>query len=171
MENGGKTLPKKLEPKEREKNYKLALRRYNHSELGKKTREKWLETEEGKKSVANANKKYVASGGLAKWLKTDKGRAYVAHVSSDEEKKRRKQVNFGVSEFIRDNRLLKGLTQAELASTIMVSTSLVTNWEQGRALPPYEKCLLMSEIFGVKYKNTFAPLLKEARRKSEESLK
>lgn len=167
---GEKTLPKKLPIKERREKNKLAIRRYNHSELGEETRKKWLMTEKGKESIAKANSNYYIKGGRAKWLKTKKGKAYTKRKESNAERERRAQANYDVSEFIKTNRKAKGLTRKELADKLMVTLSLVQRWEDGQTLPVYEKCLLMSELFEVKYRKTLAPLIEEARKRSEESL-
>lgn len=149
--------------------HKRAVRRYNHSELGKATRKAWLMSDEGKESIAKANHKYVVSGKRAEWLETPKGKAYVEHSQSEEEKQRRREVNAGVAEFIKTNREKQGLTRSQFAEKIMVIPALVRQWENGRAIPVYEKWVLISEVFGVKYRKVILPLVEEARRKSEES--
>lgn len=148
----------------------MQVRRYNQSELGKKTRSEWLKTDKGKTSVAKANKKYVLSGGLSKWLKTEKGQSYKAHVVSVAESERRFEVNRKVAEFIKTNRLKKGLTQTELGEQVNISQSVVHSWEIGRSIPTYETSLLLSEIFGIKYRKGLEPLIKEAKKKSKKSL-
>lgn len=159
---------KQLDKKER---YKLMKIAYANSEVGKENRKKWSETEKGKKAIAKANKRYVQSGKRQAWLETKNGIAYTVRVNSQEEENRRKSVNFKVSELIKTKRLENGLTQEELAKKVMVSTSLVQVWERGRALPVFEKCYPLSEALGIKFNRDLKPLIDEARKKSEESLK
>lgn len=52
----------------------------------------------------------------------------------------------------------------------MVIPELVGQWESGQSIPAYEKWVLISEVFGVKYRRDILPLVEEARRKSKESL-
>ena len=156
-------------PKSSEK-HRRALRRYNHSDLGKATRKAWTLTDKGKESIARANAKYVETGKRADWLASPKGKSYTEHVNSEEEEKRRRKVNAGVASFIIENREKQGLTVSQFAEKIMVIPELVRHWENGRAIPTYEKWILISEVFGVKYRRDILPLLEEARRKSEKSL-
>ena len=42
-----------------------------------------------------------------------------------------------------------GMTQAELAARLQLSTPSVTKWELGRANPTYDNLIQLAEIFGV----------------------
>ena len=42
-----------------------------------------------------------------------------------------------------------GMTQAELAARLQLTTPSVTKWELGRANPTYENLIQLAEIFGV----------------------
>ncbi len=51
--------------------------------------------------------------------------------------------------FIRDRREAVGLTQAQLAAGLHVSQSLVSLWEQGKAVPAGEKLRPLAEVLKV----------------------
>ena len=42
-----------------------------------------------------------------------------------------------------------GMTQAELAARLQLTTPSVTKWELGRANPTYDNLIQLAEIFGV----------------------
>lgn len=42
-----------------------------------------------------------------------------------------------------------GMTQAELAARLQLTTPSVTKWEPGRANPTYDNLIQLAEIFGV----------------------
>lgn len=160
-----------MDKKER---YKLIKKNYAQSEVGKERRKEWLQSEKGKEAVAKANRNYIASGKRTEWLQSENGKAYIAHVTSTEEEERRKRVNYGVADYIKSKRLENGFTRNELSQKIGVTLALVQKWENGRSLPTFEKLYPLAEAFGMKFKDfrkEIEPLIKEARRKSEESLK
>ena len=45
----------------------------------------------------------------------------------------------GLAENIREGRLRRGLTQAEVAQRLDVTSASVTQWERGRTTPRYDK--------------------------------
>ena len=51
----------------------------------------------------------------------------------------------------------KGLTQAELAAAIGVSTSAVGNWEAGLRRPRYESLLRLARVLGVTIDDLLSP--------------
>ena len=51
----------------------------------------------------------------------------------------------------------KGLTQAELAVAIGVSTSAVGNWEAGLRRPRYESLLRLASVLGVTIDDLLSP--------------
>jgi transcriptional regulator with XRE-family HTH domain len=51
----------------------------------------------------------------------------------------------------------KGLTQADLAAAIGVSTSAVGNWEAGLRRPRYESLLRLASVLGVTVDDLLAP--------------
>lgn len=54
-----------------------------------------------------------------------------------------------VSEHIRELRNQRGLTQVELAAVLGVSKSVISSYENGIHLPPYDILTRLSELFGV----------------------
>ncbi len=54
-----------------------------------------------------------------------------------------------ISEKITQLRILKGMSQEELAEKISVSRQSVSKWEMGQALPQIDKIVLLCNIFGV----------------------
>ena len=42
-----------------------------------------------------------------------------------------------------------GMTQAELAARMQLTTPSITKWELGRANPTYDNLIQLAEIFGV----------------------
>ena len=51
----------------------------------------------------------------------------------------------------------KGLTQAELAAAVGVSTSAVGNWEAGLRRPRYESLLRLASVLGVTIDDLLSP--------------
>ena len=54
-----------------------------------------------------------------------------------------------VCEHIRELRLQRGMTQVELANRLGVSKSVVSSYENGVHLPPYDILIRLSSLFGV----------------------
>ena len=54
-----------------------------------------------------------------------------------------------VCEHIRELRNQRGLTQTELASMLGVSKSVISSYENGVHLPPYDILVRISSLFGV----------------------
>ena len=50
---------------------------------------------------------------------------------------------------IKQLREAAGMTQAELAARLQLTTPSVTKWELGRANPTYDNLIQLAEIFGV----------------------
>ncbi len=50
---------------------------------------------------------------------------------------------------IKQLREAAGMTQAELAAKMQLTTPSVTKWELGRANPTYDNLIQLAEIFGV----------------------
>ena len=49
---------------------------------------------------------------------------------------------------IKQLREAAGMTQAELAATMQLTTPSITKWELGRANPTYDNLIQLAEIFG-----------------------
>ena len=54
-----------------------------------------------------------------------------------------------VCEHIRELRLQRGMTQVDLAKRLGVSKSVVSSYENGVHLPPYDILIRLSALFGV----------------------
>lgn len=54
-----------------------------------------------------------------------------------------------VCKHIRELRIKRGLTQVELASILGVSKSVISSYENGVHLPPYDILIRLSKLFGV----------------------
>ena len=54
-----------------------------------------------------------------------------------------------ICEHIRELRIKRGLTQVELASILGVSKSVISSYENGVHLPPYDILIRLSKLFGV----------------------
>lgn len=54
-----------------------------------------------------------------------------------------------VCEHIRELRIQRGLTQTELAGMLGVSKSVISSYENGVHLPPYDILIRLSSLFGV----------------------
>jgi len=54
-----------------------------------------------------------------------------------------------VCEHIRELRTQRGLTQSELATLLGVSKSVISSYENGVHLPPYDILVRISSLFGV----------------------
>ena len=54
-----------------------------------------------------------------------------------------------VCEHIRELRIQRGLTQVDLANRLGVSKSVVSSYENGVHLPPYDILIRLSALFGV----------------------
>ena len=54
-----------------------------------------------------------------------------------------------VCKHIRELRINRGLTQVELASMLGVSKSVISSYENGVHLPPYDILIRLSNLFGV----------------------
>ena len=50
---------------------------------------------------------------------------------------------------IKQLREAAGMTQAELAAKMRLTTPSITKWERGRANPTYDNLIQRAEIFGV----------------------
>ncbi len=50
---------------------------------------------------------------------------------------------------IKQLREAAGMTQAELAAKMQLTTPSITKWELGRANPTYDNLIQLAEIFGV----------------------
>ena len=50
---------------------------------------------------------------------------------------------------IKQLREAAGMTQAELAAKMRLTTPSITKWELGRANPTYDNLIQLAEIFGV----------------------
>ena len=57
-------------------------------------------------------------------------------------------VNQGIGDWIRSQREIVGLSQAELAKKIGVSTALIGFWETGRNNPREDRVVVLEKIFG-----------------------
>lgn len=146
-----------------------AKRNYNKSERGKMTREEWLKTEEGKKSIQEANAKYTETK-RKDWLNTESGKNYLERDRSVETRARRSNVNSEIMEFIKDVRKNSGLKQDEFADKLGVSINLVRKWELGENRPNFEVAQRMAFAFNFKSKLLIG-LIKEAEKKAEMVLK
>lgn len=60
-------------------------------------------------------------------------------------------IKFMISERIREQRKLKGLTQEQLAESLNVSRQAISKWESNQSLSEIDRVILMSEIFNVSY--------------------
>jgi len=54
-----------------------------------------------------------------------------------------------ICEHIRELRIKRGLTQVQLASILGVSKSVISSYENGVHLPPYDILIRLSKLFGV----------------------
>lgn len=54
-----------------------------------------------------------------------------------------------VCKHIKELRIQRGLTQVELASMLGVSKSVISSYENGVHLPPYDILIKLSNLFGV----------------------
>lgn len=54
-----------------------------------------------------------------------------------------------ICKHIRELRIHRGLTQVELASLLGVSKSVISSYENGVHLPPYDILVRLSSLFGV----------------------
>src|SRR5438132_1707241 len=55
-----------------------------------------------------------------------------------------------VSKFLKEKRVMAGLTQWDVASALKYTTAqFVSNWERGVSLPPLETLPKLAELFGV----------------------
>ena len=54
-----------------------------------------------------------------------------------------------ICEHIRELRIKRGLTQVQLASMLGVSKSVISSYENGVHLPPYDILIRLSKLFGV----------------------
>ena len=55
----------------------------------------------------------------------------------------------GMANNIKQLREAAGMTQAELAAKMRLTTPSITKWERGRANPTYDNLIQLAEIFGV----------------------
>lgn len=55
----------------------------------------------------------------------------------------------GIGQMIRDARIKKGMTQADLAETIGVSQGAVGQWEQGMTIPRPKHIVLLSTLLEI----------------------
>lgn len=62
-----------------------------------------------------------------------------------------------------DIRTIAGLTQADVAFALGVTTMAVSGWENGKRLPPYDKMLMLSDLLDVPVDELFYDKNKEAR--------
>ena len=54
-----------------------------------------------------------------------------------------------ICKHIKELRLKRGMTQVELASMLGVSKSVISSYENGIHLPPYDLLIKLSKVFGV----------------------
>ena len=54
-----------------------------------------------------------------------------------------------ICKHIRELRIKRGLTQVDLASILGVSKSVISSYENGVHLPPYDILVRLSKLFGV----------------------
>lgn len=54
-----------------------------------------------------------------------------------------------ICKHIKELRLKRGMTQVELASMLGVSKSVISSYENGIHLPPYDILIKLSKVFGV----------------------
>lgn len=56
---------------------------------------------------------------------------------------------FDIGQKIREARIGKGMTQADLAEALDVSQGAVGQWEQGITVPKFRNLVALSELFGI----------------------
>lgn len=70
-----------------------------------------------------------------------------------------------LSEYLKAARIMKGLTQDELAKKLGYSCAqFVSNWERGQCLPPIGKMKAVSKVLGLDH-NDFVDLVMVEKRK------
>lgn len=143
-----------------------AYKRYNNSEKGKLTREEWLKTEEGKRSIRESNAKYTETK-RKDWLQTEKGQEYVERDTSAETRARRINDNKKVAQFIKEVRSKSGMTLEQFGEVLGLSFMAVSYYEQGVNRPPFDIIQRMAFKFGFKAKN-LVTLVREAEQKSKD---